>query len=433
MKSMPSRKKSCRQCSDAKTRCDLVRPSCSRCTSRGHRCEYFTNPAESTLAAVNGHLSLNSPTYISSFPMAVPSGSASDSSAQPLSWSAESRDVRVPSSPSSSSVTGESKRSDVGASASSMTRIPMEGTHEASASLSFAHVELASSIDSARIKERWIDGFIPSKTLCPKSMPPQTLLFIARILKGYPRKMLRPKELPPIVHPLQITTSHGPSSLANCISIVRMWYDRAPGSEGIVSRTVTTEMERLLQEYTALDEMDLLSAFQCYLVYALMTFQSNDPRLPVADRTTVVNLEEIASRLGDRGLVCKAEVEHTRPDWESWIVAEAKRRSVFAMYMFQNLFNAVNDIPVYLAEELASLPAPASKILWEAKNRDVWEREYDKFLASWENGGLKLGELWPHKFTGDPMVREDRVDRWSEAVDEFGMMLLSICIHTHGN
>src|SRR4051794_428497 len=34
------RQKSCRNCTEAKTRCDLSRPSCSRCTLRQNICQY---------------------------------------------------------------------------------------------------------------------------------------------------------------------------------------------------------------------------------------------------------------------------------------------------------------------------------------------------------------------------------------------------------
>jgi hypothetical protein len=143
------------------------------------------------------------------------------------------------------------------------------------------------------------------------------------------------------------------------------------------------------------------------------------------------NLQEFAYQLSLSGLLCTAEATHSRPSWESWIVASAKRRSLYAMYLFDNVFNALANVPTYIAEELANLPVPASKALWEATERENWEREYDRHLAAWEGGELRISELWfaPEK---DSPERRDRVDRWVESVDEFGMMLFAVCAHIHG-
>ena len=101
------------------------------------------------------------------------------------------------------------------------------------------------------------------------------------------------------------------------------------------------------------------------------------------------------------------------------------------MYLFDNVFNALANVPTYIAEELANLPVPASKALWEATERENWEREYDRHLTAWEGGELRISELWfaPEK---DSPERRDRVDRWVESVDEFGMMLFAVCAHIHG-
>jgi hypothetical protein len=177
--------------------------------------------------------------------------------------------------------------------------------------------------------------------------------------------------------------------------------------------------------------MDLLAAFQAFLIYSIMAFSPQDED-SLIDQTTLINLQEFASRISQAGLVCQAELAHTRPHWKSWIVASAKRRTLFAMYMFDNAVNTFNNNPVYIAVELETLPAPASKALWEARKREAWEREYDLYLGNWEGGGLRLGELWLLETETGARERRERVDKWVESVDEFGMMLLAVCMHTHG-
>src|ERR1700744_63305 len=131
--------------------------------------------------------------------------------------------------------------------------------------------------------------------------------------------------------------------------------------------------------------MNLLAAFQAYLTYAMGLFFSALPDESLIDRQDTINLQEFASDISSTGLVCPAELAHARPDWESWIVASAKRRTLYTMYMFDNIFCSVNGLPSFLGEELESLPASASKSLWEAPGREVWEKEYNRYLSIWED------------------------------------------------
>jgi len=149
-------------------------------------------------------------------------------------------------------------------------------------------------------------------------------------------------------------------------------------------------------------------------------------------RSTMITLQELAAEISSTGLMCVAEISYARPRWESWIVAEAKRRTLYTMYMFDNLFNHTNNSPSYRGAELAHLPAPCGKGLWEEQAREAWERKYDLYLANWGRGGLGLGELWP-QMGGAESERVERVDRWVEEVDEFGMMMLAVCVFTHGS
>jgi hypothetical protein len=151
----------------------------------------------------------------------------------------------------------------------------------------------------------------------------------------------------------------------------------------------------------------------------------------IVDYTTLSTLQEFAYSLSLSCLLCTAETTHARPDWASWIIASAKRRALYTMYLFDNVFNALSHVPMYIAEELAQLPVPASKALWEAGSRSVWEREYGRHLVEWEGGELRIEELWFAKGQ-DEGRRRERVERRVEGVDEFEMMLFAVCAHIHG-
>lgn len=142
-------------------------------------------------------------------------------------------------------------------------------------------------------------------------------------------------------------------------------------------------------------------------------------------------LQEMAFRVAQGGLVSQAELGQSQPSWESWIVVSAKRRAILAFCLLNNVYNAENGAPNFLAEELRDMFVPGAKSLWGAKTRLDWEREYRCHLSRWEDGQLKLSELWRLPDTGTSERRE-RISRWVETADEFGMMLCALCIHLHG-
>jgi hypothetical protein len=179
------------------------------------------------------------------------------------------------------------------------------------------------------------------------------------------------------------------------------------------------------------NQPDQLAAFQAYLIYSMMLFFSPQYGQSLIDRQVMVNLLDFACDMATTGVVCPAEIANSRPDWESWIVACTKRRTLYTLYFFDNIFCTARGLPTFIGEELASLPAPARKTLWEASDRTAWEKRYTIHLTEWPDGALRIDELWPGPELGKD-ERRRRVDRWLETVDEFGMMLFTVTHLTHG-
>lgn len=145
----------------------------------------------------------------------------------------------------------------------------------------------------------------------------------------------------------------------------------------------------------------------------------------------MITLMEMAFQTARNGLFCAAELAHARPTWESWIVVAAKRRAIFTMYLFSSVYNADRLLPNFVADEMRGVYAPGNKALWEAKERETWSREYDRYLLQWEDGILEISELWRSAETGSAERRE-RIERWVQSADEFGMTLFGVCAHIHG-
>lgn len=151
----------------------------------------------------------------------------------------------------------------------------------------------------------------------------------------------------------------------------------------------------------------------------------------LAESQTQIKMQEIAFRSSQTGLVCRAETNNTRPRWESWVVASAKRRTIYTMYLFTNVYNTQVGLPNFVAEELRGTIVPESKALWQASSRVDWEKEYNRHLSRWEDGMLEISELWKSSATGSD-ARRERIERWLQSADEFGVMLFGVCAHIHG-
>ncbi|EPQ58763.1 hypothetical protein GLOTRDRAFT_36217, partial [Gloeophyllum trabeum ATCC 11539] len=437
----PPRKKACQQCTNAKTRCDLQRPTCSRCQLRGLDCRYAAQPelygeGSAPSSRVNYSISAErSSIVVQSAASSSTSHISNSNSTQgqpgpifpPISFDLDEGLIQGNMSAMSPAYDPFRPSSPVASGSYSTPTVTPPSTLD---------TDLVSSVDPSRIRSRWLDQILASPDQRPKHLSELAVSYMSQVLKTYPKMMLRQGGLPPLIHHSQAEGERIPVPLANCLSLVRMWENRAPGSEMIAIQTIKWEMERLFREvssfYGTYEQMELLAAFQAYLIYSIMLFfSSSEDGKSVTDRTVMINLQELACRVAQTGLVCAAELSHCRPRWESWIVASAKRRTLYIMYFLDNVYCTLNHIPCHIAEELGSLLAPASKALWEARTKEKWEREYDIHLAAWNGGGLRIGELWASRERGTA-TQQERIQRWLESVDEYGMMYFSVSAMIHG-
>ncbi|KKK18307.1 hypothetical protein P175DRAFT_0481575 [Aspergillus ochraceoroseus IBT 24754] len=395
--SAPPRKKACGSCTKSKVRCDLERPACSRCRSLRRVCQYAT-------------------------PSSIPPLATQHESTQGEGEEGE------PITPWISSSILEAVQLDPGLEAAIPPIRPADD------GLDFTKVDLVPSQNAENIRDRWLRPYIlppPGQEETPKLYNPFTLQYISRVLSTYPHVMLKDGDVPPIIHRCQVSGPTMPVALANCYSLVRMCIQAAPGSEMMVVSTVEKEMERLAIETSGLYDIELLSAFQAYLLYSIMLYFSLPSGSSAVNDKTMITLMEMAFRTARNGLFSASEISHSRPTWESWIVASTKRRAIFTMYLFSSVYNADRSLPNFIADELRGVYVPEGKSLWEASDRKLWMREYDRHLLSWEDGMFEISELWKSPETGSA-VRRKRIERWLRTVDEYGMMLFAVCAHIHG-
>jgi hypothetical protein len=306
---------------------------------------------------------------------------------------------------------------------------------EATEDLDFSTLNLLCPINAEDIQNRWIQTYIPVPGQTVKNYPKGVAKFIYRTLKSYAASAVHGRGILPFIHPRQLAGRQADSPLTTCLSLVRVCANQIPGSQHATAGILQREMHAVYESRSMYNPKALFAAFQAYLIYAMVLFfqlsQDSDRQF----RDIVTKLQELACVSARDGLICAADQQRVRPRWEEWIVAEAKRRTLYVMYLFDSILATEEGLPTFLGVELHGLPAPANKLLWQAGSRYEWEREYNIHLGHWMEGSLTIDELWPRPADfneSDVARRGARVDRWLENLDEYGTMLYAIMQCTHG-
>lgn len=407
-----TRQKSCQQCSSAKARCDRKQVECGRCAQRGLVCTYPQPKAQ--LSELRSGASIPSPGSDFSTSLNLPG--LTDESLIAASTSA------------SVSNTGAVTTSH----GASSTAADEADTHEGG--LDFSRLQLTCPIDVERIQNRWLNPYVEQPDQSVKQYPPMVTRLIFRVLKSYAAMAARGRAGLPFIHPTQMDVPGSP--LATCLSLARVSDNPLPGSHEAAAAILQREMDAITADgQENASTVTTLAAFQAYLVYILLLFFRLNQGPSPFFRSAMTTLQGLACVASRQGLVCAADATHTRPRWEEWIVSEAKRRTLYVMYLLDSVLSDQENLPMYRGTELRGLPVPSNKALWQAPTRAAWERDYNVFLAEWSEPHLTIDELWPIPPEMDDAGlarRRRRVDHWLENLDEFGTMLFAVTGCTHG-
>ncbi|KEQ59410.1 uncharacterized protein M437DRAFT_56779 [Aureobasidium melanogenum CBS 110374] len=290
---------------------------------------------------------------------------------------------------------------------------------------SFSAVDLICPIDVERVKTRWLEGFASALDRQPKVLGPGVTFFTLTTLRSWPRMLTQTGTgSPPFIHPSQLQNSEYPPPLARCVTIAHMWANQTSDGGDIVRETILREAQALFESdrLGSSNDMERLVTMQAYLLLCLMLLPSCTTEPMTIPQEMKINLQELTAKSAREGLICPAEQTGSRPDYSSWILAEAKRRTIYAIYMLDDVINTLGNMPCVLGDELGILPMTCSKMLWLAcSSQESWEQEYNTTLASGKY--LRLEELWIHP--ADEQTRRRR-ERWLAAVDEFGLMIYAV-------
>lgn len=300
--------------------------------------------------------------------------------------------------------------------------------------LDFQTLDLFCPIDAEDISNRWLNPYIPAPGQKPKTYDKTVTSFIHRSLKSYVGTIVHGRGIAPFIHPQQLNAEAESSPLRTCLNVVRL-LDR-PAQDDTAINLFRKEMEQIFEHRHECGTAAGLSAFQAYLVYSLALYFWTAENASSMLVQAMMQMQDLAGIAAKNGIVCSAERQHTRPEWESWIVAEAKRRTTYIMYLFDGLLSARDGLPSFLGTELVGLHAPGCQSLWSSGTREDWHLKYNTFLAQWPDGYLTIDELWPNPPHVDEEAvarRQDRVDHWLEDVDKFGTMMYAVTTYIHKN
>jgi hypothetical protein len=428
-----SRQKVCIRCSAAKAKCDRKTQSCSRCTSKELSCSYTALTPHSPGTALQGPTEDSAPILsrnIDAASRVADSVTPFDYNSSRVMIDAPSTSVgdKLPSIPPGVQHLSQSQL--VVSDLSSLGVVPGEQIYDWSTS-SF---DLYRPIDAEAIRNRWLNVYLPVRGQKPKEYSPSINAFIYRMLKGYAAVVTHKRGVLPFIHASQLRPGSISPPLATCMMLARLCEKPLPGSKDAAIDVLQREMNHLLQEHDNQDERGSLATFQAYLMYNMILFFHLGEALNPALREAMVNLQHLACATSRRGLMCILESQHARSQWESWILTEAKRRTLYTMYLFDGILSTHDGLPAALGTELTGLPAPSGKRLWQAQMRNDWEAAYDMYLAD-PMYGLRIDELWPIPdglHDAGISHRRDRVDGWLQGVDEYGTMLYAVTSCTHG-
>ncbi|POS69926.1 hypothetical protein DHEL01_v211682 [Diaporthe helianthi] len=403
-----------------------------RCAQRGLTCAYLREPARTPAASVDGsrHRTDNA---------ISPSAGRSplpDASPLCLGHSSHGQVLATTNGPTVAYGGGPGDDGTSPTVISSETPEAPNGQNPTpDSSSACADIELVCPINADYISSRWLNQYVPVPGQTAKNFPGHIKAFMPRMLGSYASMAVRGRQLPPFIHPAQMQPPLARPPLSTCLSLVRICERLLPGSDGPAADVMQREASSIFEQHTTIaDGITLLSAFQAHLLYLLVMFFKLGHLVSQSMRRMMMDLQELASLCSKRGLVCVAEQNRTRPRWESWVVAEAKRRTLYVMYMFDNVLSCHEGLPCFFGTELKGLPAPSGRCLWEAQTLQDWERAYNNNLADWTGPGLTIDELWPAPSWLDEAglaERQRRVDQWLEGVDGLGTMLFAVTSSLH--
>ncbi|KAK4442505.1 hypothetical protein QBC34DRAFT_454677, partial [Podospora aff. communis PSN243] len=400
-----------------KVKCDFKQP-CSRCAGKKRACAYGSEPGKTA-----GNLEIVTP-----FPVNAAANTSKDTSV-------------------------------VGDAALQLTATGLVPSNTLADCLPF---ELQGAEDSTFVR------IFPPSTLLPgpfgaslvpyprRQISPGCRQLIISTVRSFPRMMTRLDNLPPFIHqhgcqlhfglplmsevvPVFSPEAGGPlRPLAACMRLAQVFVSQAPDAAGLLWDGVDSEHRRIVSEMADFSPGETLASLQAMIVYTIMRLMDSGISYFIVNRDLLKTNRDLAAhflRLSP-GPFSSPHARLCRPTWEEWIFEETRRRIVAICFLL-DLVAGSADICELLADPYA-IALPSSKMLWQARDAAIWEREY---AVEWEQLTTNqarvdtLGDLALAKGVGNggsgaqgrlAGLFADALDNWHAGLDGLGMLIAAV-------
>ncbi|KAH8662550.1 hypothetical protein BX600DRAFT_466558 [Xylariales sp. PMI_506] len=444
------RRKACQACSSAKTKCSFEVP-CSRCSDKGLQCRYSHSAQPSSNQAASsgsGAPEASSSLLIPSTAILSNRGNPEESGhGQPAGeYASDSPSAHLSSNDGviDSVHTTSHYLSDVETPFASQQVAPglsdsgwaseMVGHHrslEQGYSLSpwgappqlLLDPSLTTSILNQSIP-RPLHEFPDCLTRVPKPqiLDRQVARLIMQVLRTYPLMMVRRETLPPFIHP-HLHRAQLPSPLVNCMGIASLFASRTVETRPYLWHMIRNETRRFLDEMNTFTNEEVLGAIQAQTIYLLMRVidQATEPAGLNLDILRTFKLlcaqYENIERLGfDRV---------PDDDWQTWLYAESKRRSVIVFYLLTLIAQVNTGVSCSAAENYRAMPLCSARTIWEARSDVDWAFEYETYAVTQdeEEDLQSLGQLIDAQASSHALPDSRALDSWNTKTDSLGSLL----------
>ncbi|KAH8799790.1 hypothetical protein F5884DRAFT_117223 [Xylogone sp. PMI_703] len=452
----PSRRRACRLCIHAKTRCDTRSPQCSRCERKQAECVYDgvvpqRHPRsrairkDSETAGPGDYDEHSTPTEIAS--IGPPSGSLPQDAEQSelIDWGPDL--LSFTSSEMSLRASPPILCSDDPLTTQTADIIDTDNSIWAAGLLDDRHDENSSSfrlISTSLSAQSSATPFLPPHFTyhdTARVFRPRTFIstsshrsstFMIRVLRSYPRMMLRPGTFPPFIHPHYCGGSydeiHEPTltePLAISKSIAQMFTSRTKQNTAFMWRTIRMEQERLLANYLTFEKWEILGGMQALLLYILLRIiEGNPTNTNDTGFYLLSTLKTLCSHL--HSLYPDSLNDPSHPTWEDWIFFESRRRTSVVFLLVNMLVDLDLGVPPSGCTPIEVAPLPSMRALWESNSRSAFQRQYNSYMGT-HGTDTTYGDLlnWRTQNEGWNGGANEGLDEWCSGMDDLGMLVLA--------
>ncbi|KAK0652454.1 hypothetical protein B0T16DRAFT_406212 [Cercophora newfieldiana] len=299
----------------------------------------------------------------------------------------------------------------------------------------------------------------PTNLLSPRKMPNREAFLTSKILfsqlTSYPHMLVDGRgNLPPFIFPQcvldgksadacrsQAKGNHTclPEALANCTSLLHMFFNRTAASSGFVWRSIYDYQRQLGSKTLTSDTCELVAALQ--VVVILILVQALDMQsIPTNDVLSLVaTTRDIAQQLhvleayqGSSGVDEEDAAGLSRREWTA---RESVRRCFCALYMVELVFEVIiaggnADLADRDCQGFTQLPLPAERGLWETVDDATWIRRYRDSVRC--RADPTIGHLRQSSGVGvGDLEGAAELEYWCGTADDFGSLVWMSSLTEH--